>query len=94
MGRRRFGVTLLSTPEHYLFSEEEAKAVYYNLIKFIKYKYGNRTFWSKGYQVDTVGKNTKKIREYINNPLKEDCMAYQIRFSEYIDPCTSEKVNK
>lgn len=39
MGRRRFGVTLLSTPEYYLFSEDEIKAVYYNLIKHIKYKY-------------------------------------------------------
>lgn len=39
MGRRKFGVTLLSTPKYYLFSEEEAKAVYYNLIKFIKSKY-------------------------------------------------------
>ena len=36
MSNRRFGVTLLSTPIYYLFSEEEAKAVYYNLIKFIK----------------------------------------------------------
>jgi len=44
MGRRRFGVTLLSTPEYYLFSEEEAKAVYYNLIKFIKYKYRNSDY--------------------------------------------------
>lgn len=44
MGRRRFGVTLLSTPEYYLFSEEEAKAVYYNLIKFIKYKYKNSDY--------------------------------------------------
>lgn len=39
MSNRRFGVTLLSTPMYYLFSEDEAKAVYYNLIKFIKYKY-------------------------------------------------------
>ena len=44
MGRRKFGVTLLSTPEYYLFSEEEAKAVYYNLIKFIKYKYKNSDY--------------------------------------------------
>lgn len=44
MGRRRFGVTLLSTPEYYLFSEAEAKAVYYNLIKFIKYKYKNSDY--------------------------------------------------
>lgn len=38
-GRREFEVTLLSTPDHYLFSEAEIKSVYYNLIKHIKYKY-------------------------------------------------------
>ena len=44
--------------------------------------------------MDTVIKNTKKIREYINNQLKEDCMADQISFSEYIDPFTGEKVKE
>ena len=58
----------------------------------LKYKYGNRHFWCRGYYVDTVGKNTKKIREYINNQLKEDWMADQISLSEYIDPFTGEKV--
>ena len=58
----------------------------------LKYKYGNRTFWCRGYYVDTGGKNTKKIREYINNQLKEDWMADQISLSEYIDPFTGEKV--
>ena len=58
----------------------------------LKYKYGNRTFWCRGYYVDTVGKNTKKNREYINNQLKEDWMADQISLSEYIDPFTGEKV--
>ena len=48
----------------------------------LKYKYGNRTIWCRGYYVDTVGKNTKKIREYINNQLKEDWMAAQISLSE------------
>lgn len=38
----------------------------------LKYKYGNRHFWSRGYYVDTVGKNAKKIQEYIRNQLKED----------------------
>lgn len=60
----------------------------------LKYKYGNRTFWCRGYYVDTVGKNTKKIREYINNQLKEDWMADQISLSEYIDPFTGEKVKE
>ena len=58
----------------------------------MKYKYRNRSFWCRGYYVDTVGKNTKKIREYINNQLKEDWMADQISLSEYIDPFTGEKV--
>ena len=58
----------------------------------LKYKYGNRTIWCRGYYVDTVGKNTKKIREYINNQLKEDWMAAQISLSEYIAPFTGEKV--
>lgn len=44
MSRRRFGVTLLSSPSWYLFSEEEIKAVYYNLIKYIKYKYKNKDY--------------------------------------------------
>ncbi len=38
----------------------------------LKYKYGNRHFWSRGYYVSTIGKNEKKIREYIANQLKED----------------------
>ena len=58
----------------------------------LKYKYGNRHFWCRGYYVDTVGKNTKKIREYINNQLKEDWQADQISLSEYIDPFTGEPV--
>ena len=44
-----------------------------------------------GYYVDTVGKNTKKIQEYIQNQLKEDYMADQISLKEYIDPFTGEK---
>lgn len=38
----------------------------------LKYKYGNRHFWCRGYYVDTVGKNKKKIEEYIRNQLQED----------------------
>lgn len=60
----------------------------------LKYKYGNQHFWCRGYYVDTVGKNTKKIREYINNQLKEDWQADQISLSEYIDPFTGELVRK
>ena len=60
----------------------------------LKYKYGNRHFWCRGYYVDTVGKNTKKIQEYIANQLKEDMEADQITLNEYIDPFTGEPVQK
>ena len=60
----------------------------------LKYKYGNRHFWCRGYYVDTVGKNTKKIQEYIANQLKDDMEADQITLNEYIDPFTGEPVQK
>ena len=56
----------------------------------IKYKYRSREFWCRGYYVDTVGKNTKKIEEYIKNQLKEDQIAEQLEI-EYGDPF---KVNR
>ena len=58
----------------------------------LKYKYGNRNFWCRGYYVDTVGRNEKKIKEYIQNQLKEDYHADQISIKEYYDPFTGEEV--
>jgi REP element-mobilizing transposase RayT len=58
----------------------------------LKYKYGNRHFWCRGYYVDTVGKNAKKIAEYIRNQLKEDLEYDQMTLKEYIDPFTGEPV--
>jgi putative transposase len=60
----------------------------------LKYKYGNRHLWCRGYYVDTVGKNAKKIEEYIKNQLQEDLTYDQISLREYIDPFTGEPVNK
>ena len=57
----------------------------------LKYKYGNRNFWCRGYYVDTVGKNEKIIKEYIQNQLKEDYEQDQISMKEYIDPFTGAK---
>ena len=57
----------------------------------LKYKYGNRHFWCRGYYVDTVGKNKKAIEEYIRNQLTEDIANDQITLKEYIDPFTSSK---
>jgi len=57
----------------------------------LKYKYGNRSFWCRGYYVDTAGKNAKKIAEYIANQLKEDQVSDQMTLKEYIDPFTGSK---
>ena len=57
----------------------------------MKYKYGNRHFWCRGYYVDTVGRNKKAIEEYIRNQLQEDIADDQISLKEYIDPFTGEK---
>ena len=60
----------------------------------LKYKYGNRHFWCKGYYVDTVGRNEKKIAEYVRNQLQEDQLSDQIGLREYFDPFTGEPEKK
>ena len=57
----------------------------------LKYKYGNRHFWARGYYVDTVGKNEKKIAEYIRQQLQEDIMSDQISLKEFVDPFTGKR---
>lgn len=57
----------------------------------LKYKYGRRNFWARGYYVDTVGRNQKVIEEYTRNQLEEDYMSDQISLNEYIDPFTGDK---
>ena len=57
----------------------------------LKYKYGNRTFWCRGYYVDTVGRNKRVIAEYIKNQLEEDFANDQITIKEYVDPFTGAK---
>ena len=52
----------------------------------MKFKYRNREFWCRGFYVDTVGKNTKKIAEYIRNQLKEDEMDTQMSIDFQGDP--------
>lgn len=60
----------------------------------MKYKYGNRHFWCRGYYVDTVGKNKKAIQEYIKQQLQEDISYEQLTMKEYIDPFTGEPVER
>ena len=57
----------------------------------LKYKYGSRNFWCRGYYVDTVGKNKRIIEEYIRNQLEEDRASDQISIKEYMDPFTGSK---
>ena len=57
----------------------------------LKYKYGNRHFWCRGYYVDTVGRNKRAIAEYIRNQLQDDIADDQISLKEYIDPFTGKK---
>lgn len=60
----------------------------------LKYKYGNRHFWCRGYYVDTVGRNEKAIQEYVRNQLQEDIAADQISLKEFTDPFTGGPVSK
>ena len=57
----------------------------------LKYRYGNRHFWCRGYYVDTVGRNKERIADYIRNQLQEDVAVDQLSFKEYIDPFTGSK---
>lgn len=57
----------------------------------LKYKYGNRVFWCRGYYVSTVGNNKKAVEEYIKRQLEEDLMHDQIAIKEYVDPFKGSK---
>ena len=60
----------------------------------MKYKYGNRHFWCRGYYVDTVGRNKKAIAEYIRNQLQEDVSYDQMSLVEYVDSFTGKQVKE
>ena len=57
----------------------------------LKYRYGNREFWCRGYYVDTTGKNTKAVREYIENQLKVDKETDQLVLFDPKDPFTGSR---
>ena len=60
----------------------------------LKYKYGNRHFWCRGYYVDTVGRNKAVIQKYIQRQLEEDYAEDEMSMKEYIDPFTGEQTKK
>ncbi|MCI8273677.1 MAG: IS200/IS605 family transposase [Clostridia bacterium] len=88
---------LLEIPPKYSVSEimgylkSKSTLMIFDRHANMKYKFGNRHFWAKGYFVDTVGKNEKIIREYIQNQLQEDKLYDQISMKEYVDPFTGGK---
>lgn len=91
---------LVRIPPKYLVSEivgylkGKSSLMIFERHANLKYKYGNRHFWCRGYYVDTVGKNAKKIQEYIVNQLQNDLEYDQMTLKEYIDPFTGEPVKQ
>ena len=74
----------LSVSQFMGFLKGKSTLMIFNRHANLKYKYGSRHFWCRGYYVDTVGKNKRVIEEYIRNQLSEDEMMDQITMKEYI----------
>ena len=73
----------LSVAQFIGFLKSKSALMIFDRHANLKYKYGRRNFWARGYFVDTVGRNEKVIKEYIKNQLEEDYMADQISLKEY-----------
>ena len=90
---------LIAIPPKYSVSQimgylkGKSSLMIFDRFAHMKYKYGNRHFWCRGYYVDTVGRNQKKIAEYIRNQLKEDYQTNQLSLFEPVDPFTGKPVN-
>ena len=88
---------LLSIPPKYSIStfmgylKGKSSLMIFDRHANLKYRYGNRTFWARGYYVDTVGRNKNKIAEYIRNQLTQDQLSDQMSLKEFIDPFTGSK---
>ena len=91
---------LLSIPPKYSVSQimgflkGKSSLMIFDRHANLKYKYGNRHFWARGYFVDTVGRNKKQIQEYIKNQPQEDQIADQMSIKEYVDPFTGRENKK
>mgnify|MGYP000153442579 FL=1 len=91
---------LVSIPPKYSVSEfmgylkGKSSLMIFDQFANMKYRYGNRQFWCRGYYVDTVGRNKRAIEEYIRNQLDEDKQYEQLTMKELIDPFTGEPVDR
>ena len=89
---------LVSIPPKYSVSQimgylkGKSSLMIYEKYANLKYKYGNRHFWCRGYYVSTVGRNRRAIKEYIKNQLQEDYTDDQLSIKEFVDPFTGEPV--
>lgn len=84
----------ISVAEFMGFLKGKSSLMIFDRHANLKYKYGNRLFWCRGYYVDTVGKNTAKIKEYIRNQMAEDQEYDQLSLFEDYDPFTGKPRNK
>lgn len=91
---------LLSIPPKYSVSQivgylkGKSSLMIFEKYANLKYKYGNRHFWCRGYYVDTVGRNKRVIEQYIRNQLREDNEYEQMSIQEYVDPFTGKQVKE
>ena len=81
----------LSVAQFVGFLKSKSALMIFDRHANLKYKYGRRNFWSRGYFVDTVGKNERVIQEYIKNQQERDYAQDQVTLKEYMDPFTGNK---
>ena len=84
----------LSVAQYMGYLKSKSSLMIFDRHANLKYKYGHRHFWCRGYYVDTVGKYENAIKEYIHNQLQEDIASDQISMQEYLDPFTGEQVKE
>ena len=84
----------LSVSQYMGYLKSKSSLMIFDRHANLKYKYGNRHFWCRGYYVDTVGKYEGAIKEYINNQLKDDIMNDQLSMKEFTDPFTGKPVKE
>lgn len=84
----------ISVSEFMGYLKGKSSLMIFDKFANMKYRYGNRQFWCRGYYVDTVGRNKKAIAEYIRNQIHEDHQYEQLTMKELVDPFTGEQVRK
>lgn len=84
----------ISVSEFMGYLKGKSSLMIFDKFANLKYRYGNRKFWCRGYYVDTIGRNKKVIEEYIRNQLQDDKEYEQLTMSEIIDPFTGEPNKK